>query len=865
MDLRVFPAMRTRTRRQRGYALVIVAVIMGAVALVSAGLLAVAMGEFRTSESGSREMQARSATEGVLDLAAWQIKERIRRLPGNILMPIDPDNPGATRSALDLTRTELQTALLDETQPWVGRVGFPTTKGSGEVFIGAELTTVNGGIDELSMLSTVAGPGDQRLLEFLSDEAFAQRRLDYNYFPGTSETQVNLFAHGQVAKGKSDIRTSTLRKSYEQSQSYYGARERTRDDFSQITLRPHTIESPHDIAGLMGTDAYPTNMDRYWSVSYPQDPANPGRKIRKIGLIFDPNFLGLEDAGDRIEISRWDAGSYEPPFATITGPTFPATYYFEPPPGLDATTLRIRMVSDNNSGTGTPDQQYGFQLSGVRYYFDEEDKPAYFETSHPYDIVESAIGLQQYKQTIWSPFNLTEEEAGLLVQPGGSTNPPVIDPFNDPDSIRDANGNIIQAMRLEFSADSFISPGDTLTVVNANNGQPLATYTGGFGLAVTPWASRVRANTPLGIQLQFQMDGTPDPGAYGYFVSAMEYVNENGIVVRVEKPTQQSAHNANLGSLAAIDPTLPWTTTVFQPNPPGGAAVTQWSVHFNRATNLNAVTSTDSDYLKVDLFTGGSFETIYVADDGALGPFILTPGYDDIINLSNETLTLAPAILAVKVTPFLDDEGAYDSARRNYGFWVDTVSYTANNANDIDRSMALPGTMNAWGATAAYTNWGEGLNAQGEWWLTVPGVTELGVHFVRDQFRLAPGDAIDIYNAAGVLVKTIEADAGTGEPPIFVDPDNNPGGVVGELLADPNLPGDLEDQYGWVLVEGDSVRIVLRGDGAANQGYNGFLIDRLGYFANTFLGNTDRELTPADPDNYNERVTGTVRNFGEVN
>ncbi|MCG3152073.1 MAG: hypothetical protein GEEBNDBF_01361 [bacterium] len=860
---------RTAARPRRGYALVLVAVIMGAVALVSAGLLALAVDEYQTSDAGSRAMQARTATEGVLDLAAWQLKENIKRLPGNLKLPAagDTSTPDATiESGLDLAKVDLQKTLKDTEQPWVGRVGFPTTKGSGTVYVGAEFIRNSGGIDEAAMVTTVAGPADQRLLEFLSDDAFAQRRLDYNYFPGEESSTLNLYAHGEITKGQSDIRTATLRKSYQQENRYYGSRERTRDDFSQLTIRPHTVESPHDLAGLMGTDAYPPGMDRYWSVSYPRDPANPGRKIKRIGLLFDPGFLGLEDPGDRLEFSRWANGVYQPPFATIAGPTpGPVSYYFEDP--ADGTTLRIRMVTDNVFGSGTPDQQYGFQLSGVRYFFDEEEKPAYFETPHPYDGLEGGVA-SSFTQTIWSPYNMTEEEAGLQVQPGGGTTPPVVDPsiITDPNG-QDPN-NIIQAMRLEFSGDSFLGPGDTLDVINANTGQVLATLTGALPFYQTPFATRVRANTPLGIQLRLGLDGVGDPSAYGYLVSAVEYVDNNGQLVRIDLPTQRTAHQGSLGSLEAIHPTLPWSTTVFKPTPPGGAPLVSWKVHFNRATSLAAASSTDGDSIRIDYLS--SFGPIlppetYVSPNGALGLLIGTPGIYDIADLANKNFTLGPSVNGLKITPYLDRQGDYLDDRLNYGFWVDSISYVANNANDVDRSMIAPGTMSSFGATAAYTNWGEGINRQGEWWLTVPGVTELGIHFLRDQFRLAPGDAIDIYDASGQLIKTLTSFSDTGvDPPVFLDPNDQQGGVVGELLADPNLPPEINSQYGWVLVSGDTARVVLRGDGQPNNGYNGFVIDKVAYFANTFLGNTDRDLAPADADNYNQRSTGKVRSFGEV-
>ncbi|HYE77108.1 MAG TPA: hypothetical protein VEI97_03895, partial [bacterium] len=478
----------------------------------------------------------------------------------------------------------------------------------------------------------------------------------------------------------------------------------------------------------------------------------------------------------------------------------------------------------------------------------------------------AGLGTTSFSQTIWSPFNLTEEEAGNVVLPGGGGGGGVIDPtvIEDQDGGR---GAIIQAMRVEFNGQFELEAGDSLAVLNANTGQVLATYTGTNGaFAVTPYATRIAANVPLGIKLQLNLS-PPALGTnpFGYLVSAIEYVGENGNIIRQELPTQQTAHYENLGALDNA-PTA-WANTIFRPTPPGGATLTSWSIHFNRATNLYASSPTDTDRIQMTVLTSGgplAVPTNYVPEGGFYDPPPL--GYQIITTaMSNQKFTFGANVVGVIIEPFLDDEGSYSGVDENYGFWVDTVSYTADNANDVDFSARTLASLQSYSTTARYPEFGSTANEIGEWWVSIPGQTEIGIHFDRSQFRIGPGDALDIYDATGNLVLTIDGDAGDGTGGIIVDPDDpGGGGVVGELLAPTNMPGDIEAQFGWVLVPGDTARLVLRGDGGVNNGYNGFVVDHVAYFENMFLANSERPTELADPARFNQRETGPAAGFGEV-
>jgi hypothetical protein len=864
--------MKNRTN-ERGVALVVVLIIASIFAVLAYTALAVSIHSLESTDTNRNVYSARQVAEGAVNEGAYSLLVDPEHGDVGYLNPYDISTA---------TEETLKTYLLSEGVSGIEEVdSFPQTSRL------TAYTTVTDVSLSFADSDIVAGDRDNALYRYHDDDTFSEDFPGWEYTHVQNTGDLVLYGVGEVDEPDGDTALfSFLRGQYPNVQWNFDTREAGVTEASRLGPYPY-IETDHP---------YGPNQSRAWSVTYQADPQHSGRHITGLRLKSLHDQVQI-DRGDRLFVSAWleNLGRFQklgggeiPPFHQFGGGSVFTNGSNEVwTSALPTTTIGLYFLS--NDTVYDADYKYGFRVSGVRYDFDSDYFPVYYETPHPYDhIVQRSNPLTNYNiQVIYSPYQ------------AGPTSPPATS----------------QQMRIQFSDDFSLDPADILYLFNAAD-PSYPTFIDRYTAASPPPAggysstiNRVDPALPLCFALVLVRTSSADTDGianYGYKVAGIEYTGPSGGWNRDENPVMQSPHMINLGSndtpynIPAIDPNLPMTvntagyTTIWQPAVPdtdaasGLGSVTEWHVTFSGSCDLTHSGPPSRDYVRLytpgnPLATNGADEIYFMYPDNPLAS-VLPPaqvrepwelgGYDVGCGMSSK----------LEIEFVSDSFGVHDNNEQNFGYRVDLVDYVTDNGSDDDDTPPTVRSDMNFPDNDTYPAFGDLPYQYTDWWYSNDDPKDdallVGLHFDRMSFDLDPGDRLEIYDSDGLLIATLLSssigDQPGGEGPVNPDepdPDEQPGeGPYGE---GPNLPSgtvpetivDLSETYGWVLIPGKAALVRLLGDGDDNEGHKGFEIDHCGFVNGDLLEIKDYygEYAQLAYDEYYDRTAQPLdafRNLG---
>lgn len=835
---------------QRGGVLITVLIIATIFAVLAYVTLQVSLQSLESTDTHSHMISARIVAEGGIDYASSRIREDTGIGSGP-----QPSYLGDYNISVAGDEDYLRTQLIDADVTTGRDLGtFPQST--------FERTAYN--VDYESGVSTygsessvIAGSREDASYTFIDDYTFSEDHPAYEFTPVHNTGDLVVYGVGEVIEPEGETTLfSFLRSQYPNRQWTFDERETGVTEPSRIGPYPY-VETEHP---------YSPDIGRSWVVTYQQDPQHTNRSITDLRLMAELGEVQISP-GDTLLVSAWleDEKRFQNPGEII--PQHNITNYvnnvdrvFTQP--LDTRAIGLFFLSDTLPPVSGMD--YGFRVSGVRYGFDSDHFPIYYETPHPYDEVVPRYGFPDLNlQVIYSPYQ------ALPGTPDFSA----------------------QRMRIQFDEKFSLDGSDSLFLYNASDPAPVAPeiFDNGFNPLPADGYSqiidRVDPNLPLGFILvmnrasDFDTDGTPD---YGYKVEALEYTDKYGNWVRVENPVVESPHASYLGPneepynfTAHLPPPLPPPLSYvgyqniyrpFCPNtddPSGMGTVDSWSISFVEGVTLNVESgAANDDYIRVATpgyplpYVAPYDEVFFVHPDSALGAQIYDPGnpppatdfrFRDVDELNAEGFDLQISPLAPYATvEFHSDSVDEYKAQDNFGYRLAEVAYTTSDGADDDPTPPTVRTDVNFPLNRNYPSFGDGPLNHAEWWYSNddidPEALLVGLHFNRFEYDLDPGDRIEVYDVDGILMATLTAASIKGGPDIG-DPDNPdlPGGGEqsgqGPGAGGPTIPEgeqfdtfvNLEDTYGWVLIPGTTAQVKLIGDGDDNEGYAGFEIDHCAF------------------------------------
>jgi hypothetical protein len=848
-----------KARDERGVALIVVLIIASVFAVLAYTALAVSIKSLENTDTHRNIIASRQTAESAVNDAAYRL----------LVDPDSGDAPGYIDPAYakSVAENNLKAALIDASFSTPFQTdSSPTTFEHMAYTTDTSLSTASPDTD------VVPGNRDNATYSYLDDTTFSQNYPAYEFAPVRNTGDMTIYGAGEVRKPEGDQTLfSFVRGDYPNVQWNYDMREAGVTEPSRLGPYP-LIQTQHP---------YGNNESRNWAVTYMNDPAHTGRHLTGIALIANNNEVQI-DAGDSLFVTPWIEANKRfqlPPAETFTGYTNGATQVFTN--FYDTSTLALYFQSDANPPT--PGMDYGFNISGVRYKFDSDHTPVFYETPHPYDdIIQQTDALNLNMQVIYAPYQAESSSAEVFTQ----------------------------QMTIQFDPQGSLDAGDRLFLFNASDPSAatnVAMYTsanfpppGGYSPAIF----RIDPNLPLGFIILMDRAGSGDTDGtlnYGYKVMGMEYTNINRDWARVENPIMQSPHNLYLGATSApfnipalgmsftppIGLNLAGFQTIYKPAVPdksapnGQGSVDAWFVSFSDACDMTASSGlANSDYIRLttpgNSLVGG-FDTIYfVHPNGSHGFQIgADPQYFDIVELKNYIVDCGTADL-LEIEFMSDSNDAYEPTLQNFGYLVAQIGYTTSNGLEDDRTPPTIRSDMNFPKNTSYPSFGSAPDQSPEWWYSNPTALIVGLHFDRTTFDLDPGDRIEIYDETGALIASVLSDSISGGPDSGgpINPDqpgggSQPGqgpGAGGPFVPDGTVANtivDLNATYGWVLIPGKTARIRFVGDGDNNEGYTGFEIDHCGFVDGdiTQIHNYANEYAAVAYDKYYDRSAEPLERF----
>ena len=840
---------RTRKTSERGVVLVVVLIIASIFAILAYTVLAMSIQSLEATDTHRHAFIARQVAEGGMHEAAYALL-------------IDPEHaevgfidPVQLSTSEDFLRADLlseDTSAIDEIDT------FPLTN---QITAYTYQTDVSLSIGDNDI---IPGDRDNATYRYHNDTMFSEDNAGYEFAHVRNPGELVIFSAGEVDEPDGDTALfSFLRGEYPQVQWNYDVREAGVTEESRIGPYPY-IETDHP---------YGPDQARMWSVTYQQDPGHTGRNITSMQFLAKPDQVQI-DQGDRLIISGWletDRRFQKLPWGEILdenklGITAPYTNGPNEAIGLPLPTTTLGLYFGSNGVTNDSNYEYGFRVNGVRYGFDSDLYMAYYETPHPYDhIVEQTNPISNYNiQVIYSTYQASSIPLAAT-----------------------------QQMRIQFTDDFSLDPGDTLYLFNASDDVSVwfvDSYTSASPPPPGGWSSTITRSVinpsplPLGFLIilarnsSTDTDGVPD---YGYKVGAMEYTGAAGGWNTEIDPKVHSPHNEYLGhnnqmyNMPAIgDPNLPNSDflvsyqTIWQPAVPdttnltGLGTLDNWYVQFSGSCNLSVTgLGLNSDRIRLTtpgnpLSFDGLSDTIYFVHElGGLGGAIDNNNYYDIIHLKGRIVNCGTAP-KLEIEFESDTQAEYENSVQNFGYRVDLVGYTTSDGYDDD---ATPPTVRSdmnFPNNTSYPAFGDRPYQYAEWWYSNDNPSQhplmVGLHFDRNSYDLDPGDRLEIYDVDNILIATLLSDSMEDTPDAGgpENPDDPSGGQ--QAGGDPEGGGpdlpvgtaietivDLNATSGWVLIPGSAAYVRLLGDGDNNAGHAGFEIDHCGYINGDLLAVKD--------------------------
>jgi hypothetical protein len=827
--------MLASSRAERGVVLIVVLIVATIFALLAYAALAVSIKSLESTDTYRNMYVTRQVAEGAVHEGAY----RLLNNPDVGDLPTYLDPLGGAFS-LSTSETSLKANLInDDFSTPVELDTFPST------IERMAYTTDSQSSVYAPDTDLIPGDRDNALYSFYNDDTFSQDYPGYEFAQVQQQGNLTVYGVGQLAETDGNTTLfSFVRGDYPNLQWNYDMRTAGVTEPSRMGPYPY-IETEHP---------YNTNESRGWVVTYLNDPAHRGRTITTLRLKAALNEVQI-DAGDELYISAWQES--EKRFQNQLEAYSLATPYvntideiFTPPLNTEAIALYFR--SDSIPPAAGTD--FGFRVSGVRYDFDSDYFPAYYESPHPYDSIvlqtdESNLNLQ----VIYSPYQ--SNIPGLAAS---------------------------QQMSIAFDSKFSLDGSDRLYLYNISDTSatgPIVSYTNASPPPVSgsPVINRINTDQPLGIALVLLRNGSADSDGeanYGYKVSMLSYTDPNVDWIESPNPVMQSPHNFNLGNNTdLLDlPGLPFVLpvdvnaggfqTIYKPAVPnvdsstGQGTVDNWFVRFAATADLTASSgAANQDFIQVttpgfpQVAVGVNLYDymIFVHPASDLGQLYLEPSpmadarYFDIALLKDLVLDCGTADVA-EINFVSDTADAYENSLVNYGFQVAEIGYTTQDGADDDNTPPTIRTDVNFPLNETYPSYGDGPLESPEWWYSNPTALVVGLHFDRTNFNLEPGDRIEVFDEIGTLIATLVPESVAGGPDAGgpVNPDQPGGGqqpghgpgAQGPYVPDGTVQGtivDLNATYGWVVVPGTTARVVLVGDADDNQGFSGFEIDHCGF------------------------------------
>ncbi len=842
-----------RISGERGVVLIVVLIIAGIFAVLAYTTLAVSIKSLESTDTHRHSFVARQVAEGAMHEGAYGLLVDPEYItPGYI----DPFEVSTTSEDL------LKVTLLTEGVSYEEEIeDFPVTTLRTAYSVDTSISAYYPETD------IVPGDRDNAIYRYHDDLTFSEDFPGYEFAQRQSTGDLVVFGVGEVDEPDGDTALfSFLRGEYPNVQWNYDVREAGITESSRLGPYPY-IQTEHP---------YPPDIARAWSVTYQQDPRHPYRNLTHLALMAKIGRVQIH-GGDTLYISPWLAGAGQfqnpPPqshsgFENVLSEVF--TDYF--------LTTTIGLYLSARPAPPADGLDYGFRVSGVRYKFDYDAFPSYYETPHPYDhIIDVTTAANLNVMVIHGEFQAAPASPMAVAQ----------------------------QMTIQFSDFCSLDPADTLYLFNASepmgvgavevydSGNPLPP--GGF----SPVINRMDTTVPLGFVLllhrgaNFDTDGLPD---YGFKIEAMEYTDRNGNWQRREQPLVQTPHLASLG---ANDGTytipdmggplyLPLTTniggymTIWQPSvpdttdPSGLGTLTNWKVYFSECTNLTVGSGGPLNNDMISLTIAG-FTINYVHEDSFWGPFIISNPlqYRDIRTLSVDPIDCG-IFDRLEIEFISDAQDAHEVSPENFGYRIDAIEYTTSDGHDDDSTPPTIRSDVYYPSNVSYPAFGDQAFETSEWWYTNKNALVVGLHFDRYSYDLDPGDRIEVYDIDGILIATLVSDS-TDDFPDMGGPGNpddptggeQPGGGPGAagpeypLGTSPETVIDLNATYGWVLVPGTTAQVKLIGDGDDNAGHSGFEINHCGYVNGDILQVKEyyEEYAMLAYDQYYDRSDDPTRAF----
>ena len=841
-------------RSEAGTILATVAVIAFFVALAALATLALSVSQIESIDDETNRIQAVTVAEAGMEEALYGLKYNdVNKMPNKI------------EGIRNLTPQQLSQILRNTSE--VNKIPYADDP---ERSYSAAVDEVNIDASADPNYKTLSGDSSKNDITYIDDSTLVRNLAEFDYQKLNQNQENWVFSLGEARKTEANARSAISAKIYDESSTMFQRREVQTWNYNENKPDAPAIESEHK--------SYDAGQIRSWVVSYPTDPSHPNRHLMGIDLLIKGENLGLGSAGDTIAFSAWNGSSFDPPFEAVCGPITEGGAGVRTSCPVKTSTIRVVMKSDSIDDTTNTTANYGFKISGVEYHYDFDRLPAYFETPHPYDGIETNISYlyqPEFVQVVYSPYALPKNKVNPIKNQG----PDIISTDNMSPTGEAPSGtglNSFQVMRLHFDEFFYLEDGDILKVYNANNGSLMATYTGSSGANLyTPYAYRTNSDFPLAIALVFKRDGDNSMSVknYGYKVDRVEYTDEEGNFTVLDNPVQTTSHSDNVGYNDGLGGEMR-RTTIFKPaDPILSGTVTGWKVVFGTNADLVAVVG-DSDrvILKLSPIGGVAYpDQYFVSPTGIYGVLIGTPNYHKIDDLKNLSVDMEMREWLEVLTEF-DNQNSFASLNDNYGWSIDRLDVAYDNAVADDetppgvRSSAITlrsiDGKTATSETMVYPAYGSNSDTRGEWWINAKNKKQVLLHFDLDSFRVESGDRVEIYDENGNLIELLVPE---GDGTIY-----NPGGPYGggegggPILTDltPNPPAGLIDTKGWVIVPSESARIILRGDGSSNVGYSGFDIDRVAFWSATAsLRNPITDFGTEDTGDYSKDVSNPIKKF----
>jgi len=837
-------------RDERGGVLITVLIIATIFAVLAYITLQVSLQALETTDTHSHMFTARIVAEGGIDYAASRLREETGIGSGPdpaYLLDYNISVAGDENFLRnELTDPEITTGRDMGTFPYTTyeRTAYNVDYGSGVSTYGGES-------------SVIPGSREDAEYSYIDDYTFSEDYPAYEFTPVKNTGDLVVYGIGEVIEPESEITLfSYLRAQYPNIQWTYDWRETGVTEPSRLGPYPY-IETEHP---------YVPNAARSWVVTYQEDPLHSNRELNDLRLMAELGEVQISP-GDMLMISGWLADQRRFQNAGEILPEHNITNYVNSldrvfTTGMNTTSIGMFLMSDAVPPISGLD--YGFRVSGVRYGFDSDHYPIYYETPHPYENIVPQYGFPDMNiQAIYSPFQAQ----------------PATPEFS------------AQRMKIQFDENFSLDGADSLLLYNASDPASVAPQIIDNGFNPLPLdgysatIDRVDANLPLGFILVMNRasnsdtDGTPN---YGYKVRAIEYIDRYGDWVRVENPVVESPHSIYLGpneepyNFTAhlpppAPPVLPYAgyQTIYRPFCPntddasGIGTVDTWSITFVEGVTLNADSgAANDDFIRIATpgipipMVAPYDEVFFVHEAGTFGVDIYDPlnpppatdfQYRDIDDLNQPGFEIFISPLASYATvEFHSDLIDQYKLNNNFGYRLAELAYTTSDGTDDDNSPPTVRTDVNFPSNRNYPAYGDGPLTHAEWWYsdddTDPEALLVGLHFDRFQYDLDPGDRIEVYDVDGLLIATLTA-ASIKSGPNAGDPDNPDLPDGGEQSGQgpgaqgPTIPSGesfetfvkLDETYGWVLIPGRTAQVKLIGDGDDNEGYAGFEVDHCAF------------------------------------